>query len=116
MISAVLLVMPIAGLTYILLSLGKKGVLAAIAACRRRPVLCLPYVTAVLLVAAGLAAHWGLLPVPGCRRAAPGRDRRGQPGCGPVGCPSLPTQSRRGPRPRRRRLRQLCPRRSPKAR
>jgi putative peptide zinc metalloprotease protein len=64
-ISAILLVMPIAGLSYILFSLGKKGVLAAIAACRRRPVLCLPYVTAVLLVAAGLAAHWGLLPIPG---------------------------------------------------
>jgi putative peptide zinc metalloprotease protein len=64
-ISAILLVMPIAGLSYILFTLGKKGVFAAIAACRRRPVLCLPYVTAVLLVAAGLAAHWGLLPVPG---------------------------------------------------
>jgi putative peptide zinc metalloprotease protein len=68
-ISAALLVMPVAGLTYILLSLGKKGVRAAIAAVRRRPVLCLPYVTAVLLVAAGLAAHWGVLPLPG--RAAP---------------------------------------------
>jgi putative peptide zinc metalloprotease protein len=64
-ISAVLLVMPIAGLTYILLTLGKKGVRAVIAACRRRPVLCLPYATAVLLVAAGLATHWGLLPVSG---------------------------------------------------
>jgi putative peptide zinc metalloprotease protein len=64
-ISAIVLVMPIAGLTYILLVLGKKGVLAAIAACRRRPVLCLPYATAVLLVAAGLAAYWGMLPIPG---------------------------------------------------
>ncbi len=64
-ISAVLLVMPTAGLTYILLTLGKKGVCAAIAACRRRPVLCLPYATAVLLVAAGLATQWGLLPVSG---------------------------------------------------
>ena len=64
-ISAVLLVMPIAGLTYILLVMGNKGVRAAIAACRRRPVLCLPYATAVLLVAAGLAAHWGLLPLSG---------------------------------------------------
>jgi putative peptide zinc metalloprotease protein len=64
-ISAVLLVMPTAGLAYILLALGKKGVRAAIAACRRRPVLCLPYATAVLLVAAGLATQWGLLPVSG---------------------------------------------------
>jgi putative peptide zinc metalloprotease protein len=64
-ISAVLLVMPIVGLTYIALIMGKKGVLAAIAACRRRPLLSLPYVTAVLLVAAGLSAYWGLLPIPG---------------------------------------------------
>jgi putative peptide zinc metalloprotease protein len=68
-ISAALLVMPIAGLTYILLVMGKKGVRAAIAACRRRPILSLPYVTAALLVAAGLAAHWGVLPVSG--RTAP---------------------------------------------
>ncbi len=68
-ISAALLVMPIAGLSYILLVLGKKGVRAAVTACRRRPVLSVPYVTAALLVAAGLAAHWGVLPVPG--RAAP---------------------------------------------
>jgi putative peptide zinc metalloprotease protein len=64
-ISAVLLVLPIAGFTYILLVLGKKGVRAAVAACRRRPILCLPYGTALLLVATGLAAAWGLLPVPG---------------------------------------------------
>jgi putative peptide zinc metalloprotease protein len=64
-ISAALLVMPIAGLTYILLVMGRKGVLAAVAACRRRPILCLPYATAVLLVVAGLTAHWGLLPLPG---------------------------------------------------
>jgi putative peptide zinc metalloprotease protein len=64
-ISAALLVMPIAGLSYILLVMGKKGTRAAVAACRKRPVLSLPYVTAVLLVAAGLAAHWGLLPVSG---------------------------------------------------
>ena len=68
-ISAALLVMPIAGLSYILLLTGKRVVRAAIAACRRRPVLLLPYVTAVLLVSAGLAAQWGLLPVSG--RAAP---------------------------------------------
>ena len=68
-ISAAMLVMPIAGLTYILLLTGKRAARAAIAACRRRPVLWLPYVTAVLLVAAGLAAQWGLLPVSG--RAAP---------------------------------------------
>jgi hypothetical protein len=35
-ISAALLVMPVAGLSYILLTLGKKAVLAALAACRRQ--------------------------------------------------------------------------------
>ncbi len=68
-VSAALLVMPIAGLTYILLLTGKRVVRAAIATWRRRPVLSLPYITAVLLVSAGLAAQWGLLPVSG--RAAP---------------------------------------------
>jgi putative peptide zinc metalloprotease protein len=68
-ISAALLVMPIAGLSYILLLTGKRAGRAAIAACRRRPVLWLPSVATVLLVAAGLAAQWGLLPTSG--RAAP---------------------------------------------
>jgi putative peptide zinc metalloprotease protein len=78
-ISAVLLALPIAGLSYILVIMGKRGVLAAIAACRRRPVLWLPYATTVLLVAAGLAAHWGLLPYPGraaSRPAAAGAGRQ----------------------------------------
>jgi putative peptide zinc metalloprotease protein len=70
-ISAVLLALPIAGLSYILLVMGKKGVLAVIAACRRRPVLWLPYATTVLLVAAGLAAHWGLLPHSGRAASRP---------------------------------------------
>ena len=68
-ISAAMLVMPIAGLTYILLLTGKRAVRAVIAANRRRPVLWLPSVATVLLVAAGLAAQWGLLPTSG--RAAP---------------------------------------------
>jgi putative peptide zinc metalloprotease protein len=70
-ISAVLLALPIAGLSYILLVMGRKGVLAAFAACRRRPVLWLPYATTVLLVAAGLAAHWGLLPPSGRAASRP---------------------------------------------
>ncbi len=74
-ISAAMLLMPIAGLTYIVLVMGKKGVLAVIAACRRRPILCLPYATAVLLVTAGLSAQWGLLPISGAasrQASAPG--------------------------------------------
>ncbi len=61
-ISAAMLVMPIAGLSYIVLLTGKRAVRAVIAANRRRPVLWLPSVATVLLVAAGLAAQWGLLP------------------------------------------------------
>jgi putative peptide zinc metalloprotease protein len=76
-LSAAMLLMPIAGLTYVLLVLGKKGVLAAVAACRRRPVLCLPYTTAVLLVTTGLAVLWGLLPIPG---AAPRGTSAPRPG------------------------------------
>jgi len=68
-ISAALLVMPIAGLSYILLLTGKRAGRAAIAACRRRPVLWLPSVATILLVSTGLAAQWGLLPTSG--RAAP---------------------------------------------
>lgn len=68
-ISAVMLVLPTAGLGYILLVTGRRVGRAVIAANRRRPVLWLPSVAVVLLVTAGLAAHWGLLPPSG--RAAP---------------------------------------------
>jgi hypothetical protein len=66
-----LLVMPIAGLAYIVLVMGKQGVRAAIAGCRRRPVLWLPFAAAVLLVAAGLTTQWGLLPSFGRPAAQP---------------------------------------------
>jgi len=61
-ISAVMLVLPMAGLGYILLVTGRRVGRSVIAANRRRPVLWLPSAVAVLLAAAGLAAHWGLLP------------------------------------------------------
>jgi len=64
-ISAVMLVLPIVGLCYILLLTGRRAGRAAVAANRRRPILWLPSVAVVLLVAAGLAAHWGLLPPSG---------------------------------------------------
>ncbi len=83
-ISAALLAMPVAGLSYIFVVMGKKGVLAAIAACRKRPVLSLPYVTAVLLVAAGLAAHWGVLPVPGHAAPRPAAGASAAAGSGAV--------------------------------
>jgi putative peptide zinc metalloprotease protein len=70
-ISAVMLILPMAGLGYILLRLGRRAGRAVIAANRRRPILWLPSVAVVLLVAAGLAAHWGLLPSSGAAEPRP---------------------------------------------
>src|SRR6266568_4108052 len=60
--SMVLLVLPIAGLSCILLITGRRLVRSVVAVNRRRPVLWLPSAAATLLVAALLAAHWHLLP------------------------------------------------------
>ena len=62
-ISVVLLVLPMAGICYILLLIGRRALRFAIVANRRHPALRYPSVAAVLLVAAALAAHWGLLPI-----------------------------------------------------
>ena len=69
-ISAILLVLPTAGLAYILLRTGQGTFRQVLAGTRRRPVLRLAAVTVTLLAAAGLAAHWGILP-PKIGRAAP---------------------------------------------
>jgi putative peptide zinc metalloprotease protein len=61
-ISIVLLVLPMAGLSCILLITGRKLIRSVFAVNRRRPVLWLPSAAATLLVAALLAAHWHLLP------------------------------------------------------
>jgi len=61
-ISIILLVLPMAGLSCILLITGRRLVRSVIAVNRRRPVLWLPSAAATLLVAALLAAHWHLLP------------------------------------------------------
>jgi len=60
-ISVVLLVLPMAGLCYILLLSGRRALRSVIALNRRRPVLWLPSAAVVLLIAAALAVHWGLL-------------------------------------------------------
>lgn len=60
--SMVLLVLPMAGLSCILLITGRRLVRSVVAVNRRRPVLWLPSAAATLLVAALLAAHWHLLP------------------------------------------------------
>ena len=62
-VSLVLLVLPMVGLGYILLSIGRRAGRSVIAVNRRHPVLRVPSVAVVLLVAAALAAHWGLLPI-----------------------------------------------------
>jgi putative peptide zinc metalloprotease protein len=62
-VSLVLLVLPMAGLGYILLSTGRRAGRSVIAVNRRHPVLRVPSVAVVLLIAAALAAHWGLLPI-----------------------------------------------------
>ena len=68
-ISIVLLVLPAAGLCYILLRTAQSTFRQVRAATRRRPVLRLPAVAATLLIAVGLVAHWGLLPLKTTRSA-----------------------------------------------
>jgi putative peptide zinc metalloprotease protein len=62
-ISMLLLALPIVGLCYILLMLGRRVHRSAIRALQRHPALRYPFVAAVLLVAVALAVHWGLLPL-----------------------------------------------------
>jgi putative peptide zinc metalloprotease protein len=62
-ISMVLLILPMAGLSYILLSLVRRIFRAVAARSRRRPVLWIPSVAMTLVVVAALAAYWGLLPI-----------------------------------------------------
>jgi putative peptide zinc metalloprotease protein len=69
-ISIVLLVLPMAGLCYVLLLTGRHGLRAVITLNRRHPVLLLPSVAVALALTAALAAHWGLLPA-NAGRAAP---------------------------------------------
>src|SRR6185437_8122212 len=64
-ISIILLVLPMAGLGCILLIIGRKLIRSVIAVNRRRPVMWLPSVAAAVLLAAGLAVHWHLVPPPG---------------------------------------------------
>jgi len=70
-ISMALLILPMAGLSYILLALVWRIFRAVAARNRRRPVLWIPSVAVTLVVVAVLAAYWGLLPIG--HRAAPPR-------------------------------------------
>jgi len=103
-ISIVLLVLPMAGLSCILLITGRRLVRSVIAVNRRRPILWLPSAAATLLVAALLAAHWHLLPT--TRTATPRPSAVGdittqRPSATPVHprpSPSPPTTARRAHR------------------
>jgi putative peptide zinc metalloprotease protein len=64
-ISIILLVLPMAGLSCILLITGRKLIRSVIAVNRRRPVMWLPSVAVAVLLAAVLAVHWHLVPPPG---------------------------------------------------
>src|SRR5690242_2627572 len=64
-ISIVLLVLPMAGLSCILLIIGRKVIRSVVAVNRRRPVMWLPSVAVAVLLAAVLAVHWHLVPPPG---------------------------------------------------
>jgi putative peptide zinc metalloprotease protein len=63
LISVLLLILPAAGICYVLLLTGRRTLRFAIDLNRRHPALRYPSVAAVLLAAAALAVHWGLLPL-----------------------------------------------------
>jgi hypothetical protein len=104
--SMVLLVLPMAGLSCILLITGRRLVRSVVAINRRRPVLWLPSAAATLLVAALLAAHWHLLPAarttappsPGPRPSAAGDVTAQRPPAAPARPHPTPTarQDRQG--------------------
>ena len=61
-ISLLFLVLPMAGLCYILLLTGRRAFRNAVTVTRRHPRLRYPSLAAVVLVATALAAYWGVLP------------------------------------------------------
>src|SRR5579875_1069422 len=63
-ISVVLLVLPVAGICYILLRLAWSLVGHTVVATRRRPALRVLAAAVAVLIAAGLAVRWGALPLP----------------------------------------------------
>ena len=105
-ISIVLLVLPMAGLSYILLRTALTTFRRTVIATRQRPALRYPVVAMVLLMAAGLAIHWGFLPLPGSG-ARPGPSAVGhitvqQPAAASVpSAPAPPPTPRPVPPPRR---------------
>jgi len=62
-ISVVLLVLPTAGLCYILLLSARRALRSVASALRRHPALRAPFAVVALLVASALTVYWGLLPI-----------------------------------------------------
>jgi putative peptide zinc metalloprotease protein len=101
-ISAILLILPMAGLSYILLRTAKSTFRQVAVATRRRPARRFVAVTVALLLAAGLAFHWGLLPPRGLvatpRPSAAGdvTVQRPGPASSPAGRPARRARHRAG--------------------
>ncbi len=72
LISVLLLAFPTVGLCYVLVLTGRMLFRLAVTSTRKHPARRLAMAAAALLAAAGLAAHWGLLPLPG-HSSAPSR-------------------------------------------
>jgi putative peptide zinc metalloprotease protein len=64
-ISVLLLVLPMAGLCYILLLAGRRTLRLAVTVSRRRPVLGYAFAATAVVLTAALAVHWGILPLGG---------------------------------------------------
>jgi putative peptide zinc metalloprotease protein len=109
LMSLVLLVLPMAGLCYILLRTAQSTFRQIAVATRRRPILRLPVVAVVLLMAAGLAFHWGILPL-AVGRAAPRPSAAGNVTVQrPAAAPASSASARRPARPPRRPAAVLTP-------
>nr|MDQ2815908.1 hypothetical protein [Actinomycetota bacterium] len=77
--SVLMLVLPMAGLSYILLVTGRRALRSFVTVNRRHPALRLPSVAVVLVLAVVLAGQWGLLPpIGGGHAAAPRPSAVGQ--------------------------------------
>jgi putative peptide zinc metalloprotease protein len=89
-ISVLLLAFPTVGICYVLVQTGRMLVRAAVTATRKHPVRRVAIAAAALLAAAGLAAHWGLLPLP-AHPATPSRPgAAGRPSAAPAPTPTRP--------------------------
>jgi putative peptide zinc metalloprotease protein len=102
-ISVLLLVLPAVGLCYVLVLTGRLVVRLAGRAIRKRPALRVPLTAAVLLAAAGLAAYWGVLPLPGHLFTS------SRPAHAVAAASPAPTRPRRPARPARAAVEVLTP-------